>query len=318
MRIALDVMGGDYGPAEVIAGAMLCQDIEGLSLILVGDQEVIKKELSDYQYPESFINIVHASEVINMDESPAIALRKKRDASITVATTLVKQGVADAVLSCGSTGAQMAAAVFILGRLNKIERPPLVAAVPSLSGNPSLLIDVGANVDCKPAQLVQFALLGKVYAKIVLGLDNPRIALLNNGTEEGKGNSLTSETYQLLKKNDKLNFVGNIEGREIFNSQADVIVCDGFTGNVLLKTIEGLAMTLAKSCLAETGKLPSVFSHLDYSKVGGAPLLGVNGVSIVCHGSSRRQAVSSGIRTAVSCVQNQIIPMLKEALGSEG
>lgn len=317
MRIALDVMGGDYGPAEVIAGAMLCQDVEGLNLILVGDQEIIKKELSNYEYNDSFIEVVHASEVINMDESPAIALRKKRDASIIVATTLVKKGIADAVLSCGSTGAQMAAAVFILGRLNQIERPPLVASVPSFSGSPALLIDVGANADCKPGQLVQFALLGKVYAKIVLGLDNPRIALLNNGSEEGKGNNLTTETYQLLKKNNNINFTGNIEGREIFNSQADVIVCDGFTGNILLKTMEGLAINLAKSCLAETGKLPTVFSQLDYTKIGGAPLLGVNGISVVCHGSSKQQAISSGIRTAVNCVQKNIISMLKEALGSE-
>lgn len=317
MRIVLDVMGGDHGPAEVIAGAMLCQEIPGLHIMLVGDQEIIKQELDNYEYNHSFIEVIPASQVIEMDESPAIALRKKPEASIIIATTLVKEGRADAVISCGSTGAQMAAAVFILGRLNKIERPPLVASIPSFSGQSSLLIDVGANVDCKPGQLLQFALLGKVYAKIESGLDNPRVALLNNGSEESKGNNLTVETYQLLKKQNALNFVGNIEGREIFSSQADVIVCDGFTGNIVLKTMEGLAMNLAGSCMAETGKLPQVFAQLDYTKIGGAPLLGVDGISIVCHGSSKKQAVASGIRTAVKCVEKNIIAMLKEALGTE-
>ncbi|SHH01736.1 phosphate:acyl-[acyl carrier protein] acyltransferase [Thermosyntropha lipolytica DSM 11003] len=307
MRIALDVMGGDYAPQEIIAGAVDFVEREKLKLILVGREEVIKEELAKYNYKGDLLEIVNASEVIGMDESPVAALRKKKDASIVIATKLVREGKADAVVSCGSTGAQMAAAVFILGRMADIERPPIITPVPNQNDGYTFLIDVGANVDCRPRQLLQFALLGKVYASAVMNIDNPRIALLNNGEEETKGSHLYVEAYNLLKEAGEINFIGNIEGRYIFDGKADVIVCDGFTGNIVLKTIEGVSLFIARNVARELGKLPSFFSKMDYTKIGGAPLLGINGVSIVCHGSSKREAVYNGLCVARDCVEKDIV-----------
>lgn len=314
MRIAVDVMGGDYAPGEMIAGAVEWAKNSEDKLLLVGNEEIIKNELQAYTYAPERIEIIAASQVVDMNESPATALRKKKDASIFVATRLVKENQADAVISCGSTGAQLAAAIFILGRLETIDRPPIVAAVPNSKGSFSLLADVGANVDCKAQQLLQFALLGNAYASILMDLDSPRVALLNNGAEEGKGNSLAVESYQLLKASRKLNFVGNIEGRDLFDGKADVIVCDGFTGNILLKSLEGLALFSAQVCSQELGHLPEFFTKFDYTRVGGAPLLGVDGVSIVCHGSSKREAVFNGIKIAVECLAKEMVNRQKMAL----
>ena len=307
MKIALDVMGGDYAPVELLAGAIKwLQESEG-QIVLVGDQEIINEELQNHSYNPNRLEIVHASQVIGMDESPAAALRKKKDASIVVASRLVKDGMADAVVSCGSTGAQMAAAIFILGRMEGIERPPIVAAIPGRGGKPTLLIDVGANVDCRPVQLLQFALLGQAYARGVMNLDNPRVGLLNNGEEEGKGNNLSIQTYELLSGQSGLNFIGNIEGRDLFNDKCDVIVCDGFTGNILLKALEGMALFLAAGIKEELGVIPATFAQLDYTQIGGAPLLGVNGISVVCHGSSRREAVCNALNIAADSIENRIV-----------
>ncbi|MDD4802052.1 MAG: phosphate acyltransferase PlsX [Syntrophomonas sp.] len=313
MRIALDVMGGDHAPHEIIAGALKWSQTSDTKLILVGREDSIAKELQDKTYDNKKISIVPASQIMGMDES-ATALRTKKDSSIAVATRLVKEGEADAVVSCGSTGAQMAAAVFILGRLEHIERPPIVAAAPGVGGKICLLLDVGANVDCKPQQLLQFAALGRVYASIISGEDNPRVALLNNGEEESKGNSLSLEAHTLFRQQNNINFVGNIEGRDLFFGKADVVVCDGFTGNILLKSLEGMAMFLGKECFKEMGKLPIVFQQFDYSRVGGAPLLGVNGVSIVCHGSSKSEAVFNGIKIAEQCIARQMVSRQIQAL----
>lgn len=307
MKIALDVMGGDYAPVELLAGAIKwLQENEG-QIILVGDQEIINEELRQYSYDPNRMEIVHASQVIGMDESPATALRKKKDASVVVASRLVKDGMAEAVVSCGSTGAQMAAAIFILGRMPGIERPPIVAAIPGRGGKPTLLTDAGANVDCRPIQLVQFALLGQAYARGVLNLDNPRVGLLNNGEEEGKGNNLSIQAYELLSQQSGVNFVGNIEGRDLFSSRCDVLVCDGFTGNILLKALEGTVFFLATGIKEELGTIPITFAKLDYTQIGGAPLLGVNGISVVCHGSSRRETVCNGIKIAADSVKNDIV-----------
>lgn len=314
MRIAIDTMGSDHGPQEIIAGALKWVKEKNRHVFLVGPTSIIEEELKQYDYDSSLVSIAEASQVIEMNESPALALRKKRDASIVVATKLVKDGIADAVISCGSTGAQMAAAIFILGRMEGIERPPIVTNIPGKNDQYSLLIDVGANVDCKPGQLLQFALLGKVYSKIVMGVHNPRIALLNNGQEETKGNNLTVETYNLLREQKELNFIGNIEGRDIFNNKGDVLVCDGFIGNMLLKTIEGMAGFIAESFIKETGALPNFFKKLDYTQIGGAPLLGVNGVSIVCHGSSKREAVYNGLNVAEQCFTSRIVALQQEEL----
>jgi len=315
MRIAVDVMGGDYAPGEIIAGALKWAQKSDSCILLVGARDLIEKELKSYEYDPSRVNIVDAPEVIGMDESPVTAIRKKKNSSIVVATNLVKENLADAVVSCGSTGAQMAAALFILGRIEDIERPPIVASILNSAGSFSLLVDIGANVDCRPKQLLQFAVLGKVYASISLGIENPRVALLNNGEEENKGNSLSVEAYSLFREKAELNFVGNIEGRDLFSGKSDVIVCDGFTGNIVLKTIEGMAIFMAEGIARELGgKLPRIFSEWDYTRIGGAPLLGVNGVSIVCHGSSKREAVFSGINIAENCVKNGIVEKQKKAL----
>ncbi len=314
MRIAVDVMGSDHGPQELIAGALKWVQEKQGHVFLVGPSSMIQEELKQYDYDASLVSIAEAAQVIAMNESPALALRKKKDASIVVATKLVKEGMADAVISCGSTGAQMAAALFILGRLEGIERPPIVANIPGLNDQYSLLMDVGANVDCKPQQMVQFALLGKVYSKIIMGIHNPRIALLSNGQEETKGNNQSLETYNLLQEQKELNFIGNIEGRDLFNHKGDVIVCDGFVGNVVLKTIEGMAGFIAGNIIKESGSLPKFFKKLDYTQVGGAPLLGINGVSIVCHGSSKSEAVYNGMNVAEQCYNSRIVEIQQEEL----
>ena len=310
MRIAVDAMGGDHAPVEIVAGAVKwVAEEEGRQAFLVGQEELLKQELKPYSYDPSRLSVINASEIIAMEESPATAIRRKKDASIVVANRMLKEKKADAILSCGSTGAQMAAAIFILGRMEGIERPPIVASIPNMTGAYTLLIDVGANVDCKPRQLLQFALLGKTYASIIYGVEQPRVALLNNGEEESKGNSAIVETYALLRQQPGINFTGNIEGRDIFTGKSDVIVCDGFTGNVLLKTMEGMALFIAKGILDAGGPLPAFFQRLDYTQTGGAPLLGVNGLSIVCHGSSKREAVYNGLKIAEDCYNKNIIEM---------
>ena len=313
MIIALDAMGGDYAPEETVAAAVAwSQDSEDV-ILLVGQEESLREELVKHHYDREQIRIINASQVMGMDE-PVAALRKKQDSSIVVATRLVQEGQAEAVVSCGSTGAQMATAALGLGRMEGIERPPIVAEAPGIKSRGTLLLDVGANVDCKPQQLVQFALLGSVYASALLGIESPRVGVLSNGEEEGKGNKLSTETYALLKEHQGINFVGNIEGREIFFDKAEVVVCDGFVGNILLKALEGFAQLMGKNCLTEMGQMPSLFARLDNSKVGGAPLLGVNGVSIVCHGSSKREAVYNGIRIARQCVAGQMVKKQQAAL----
>lgn len=313
MIIALDAMGGDYAPEETVAGAVTWSQASDDVVLLVGREESLQGELVKYDYDRERIRIINASQVMGMDE-PVASLRKKQDSSIVVATRLVKEGQAEAVVSCGSTGAQMAAATLVLGRLEGIERPPIVAGAPGVKDRVTLLLDVGANVDCKPQQLMQFALLGSVYASAVLGMENPRIGLLSNGEEEGKGNKLSTETYALLQDQQGMNFIGNVEGRDLFFDKAEVVVCDGFVGNILLKALEGFAQLIGMSCLAETGQMPSLFARLDNSKVGGAPLLGINGVSIVCHGSSKREAVYNGIRIARQCVAGQMVAKQQSAL----
>lgn len=313
MIIALDAMGGDYAPEETVAGAVTWSQNYKDVILLVGREESLRGELVKYDYDRERIRIINASQVMGMDE-PVAALRKKQDSSIVVATRLVSEGQAEAVVSCGSTGAQMAAATLVLGRMKGIERPPIVAEAPGVRAKGTLLLDVGANVDCKPQQLVQFALLGSVYASALLGIESPRVGLLSNGEEEGKGNKLSTETFTLLQDHQGIDFVGNIEGRDLFLDKAEVVVCDGFVGNILLKTLEGFAQLIGMNCLAEMGKMPSLFVRLDNSKVGGAPLLGVNGVSIVCHGSSKQEAVYNGIRIARQCVIGQMVEKQQSAL----
>lgn len=314
MRIAIDAMGGDHAPREIVLGAIQAVNDLDIEVLLIGDQEQLEQELKEAQWSGTGIKIHHASQVVDMKESPAMVLRKKKDSSIVVATSLVKEGHADAVVSCGNTGAQMAAAIFILGRFEGIDRPALAAPIPRNQGQ-TVLLDVGANVDVKPEQLVQFALMGQAYAEVGLGINNPRIGLLNNGEEETKGNQATIAAHREMKDLPGLNFIGNIEGRELFSDQADVVVCDGFLGNTIIKSLEGFTFMMRERFLEHLGsETLKLFNDFDYTQVGGAPLLGVQGVSVVCHGSSKREAVLNGIRVAKTSVTGQLVSRLAGCL----
>jgi len=326
MRIAVDAMGGDYAPGEIVKGALKSIEHFDIEVILVGQPERIQEFLPQGELPPR-IKIKEAREVVEMDEHPAQAVRKKKDSSIVVATRMVKEGEADALVSAGSTGAQMAASLLGLGRIKGIDRPAIVTVLPTLEGG-KLILDVGANPDAKPQHLVQYAMMGSIYAESILGIKNPRVALLNIGAEETKGNELTQATYPLLQQA-PLNFVGNIEGREIpYGRDADVVVCEGFVGNVLLKTTEGLAGALFQlikekitstpvrklGALAIKPGFKEVAKMMDYAEYGGAPLLGVNGISIICHGSSKEKAIFNAVRVAKECVESGFIEEIKKEL----
>ncbi len=329
MRIALDAMGGDFAPGEIVKGAVQAAEIyPDLEIILVGRGEALRPYLPGGVLPRN-ISIKEASEVVEMAEHPAQAVRKKKDASIVVATRMVKDKEAEAIVSAGNTGAQMAAALLGLGRIRGIERPAIATIMPTLAGG-KLVLDVGANPDAKAEHLLQYALMGSIYAEKILGLPKPRVALLNIGSEEGKGNELTQNTYPLLRKS-PLNFIGNLEGRDVPYGKGDVIVCDGFVGNVLLKTAEGLAGALFElikkkitatplrklGAVAVKPGLKEIAQMMDYAEYGGAPLLGVNGISIICHGSSKAKAIVNAIRVARECVQARFVEQIAEAMHGE-
>ena len=314
MRIALDAMGSDRAPAVEVEGAVgaLLDRSGDVRVVLVGNREKIEAELARFpDAPRDRLEIVHASEVIEMGEAPATAIRRKRDSSIVVGVNLLKAGEVDAFISAGSTGAVMAASLVILRTIAGVDRPPVGARIPTATGR-CLALDVGANVDTKPHQLVQFAELGSVYAQDILGIDNPRVGLLNIGTEPEKGNEVVVEAHQLLAKTD-LNFIGNVEGREIVSGHCDVLVADGFVGNVLLKfyeSVAGLITSMLKREFAEAGvqmDLDRVFHRLDYTGIGGAPLLGVNGVAIICHGGSPPHAITNAIGVAAQSVERRMV-----------
>lgn len=325
MKIAVDVMGGDYAPEEIIKGALMAAETSpDVHLILVGQKDRILPFLKG-AIPKN-ISLIEASEVIGMDEHPANAVRKRKDASIVVATHLVKLGDADAVVSAGSTGAQMAAALLGLGRIKGIERPAIATVLPTVEGG-KLILDVGANLDATPEHLCQYGLMGSIYAERILGIPNPRIGLLNVGSEEGKGNELTQKAYYLLKEA-PINFIGNIEARDVPYGRADVVVCEGFAGNILLKMGEGLVGVLFQlikekitsnlirkmGALAVKPGLKEIAQMMDHDEYGGAPLLGVNGISIICHGSSKTKAIFNAIRVAQECVQMRFIERIREEL----
>ena len=305
MRIALDAMGTDTAPAAEVAGAVnaLRNPESDFEVVLVGDSDVLQPELDKHTgFPTDRLSIVHASERVLPGEPPSTVLRRKPDSSIAIGVGLHKEGKADAFISAGSTGAVMAASLLILRPLEGVDRPAIGTVVPS-AGGPLLLLDAGANVDCKPHQLVQFAHLGKVYAQDLMGIAEPRIALLNIGEEPKKGDELAVATYEALMESG-LNFVGNVEGRGIVEGGCDVLVCDGFVGNVLLKFYESVAsfivglLTNALGDAHASQDLEEVFRLLDYTETGGAPLLGVNGIPIICHGASPPKAIENAIRVA--------------------
>lgn len=309
MRIALDAMGSDHAPGVEVAGAIRAARQEGsdLEIVLVGEEEKIRRELAEYRRLPPTISIVNASQTITMEDKPVEAIRRKKDSSIVRILGLIKSGEVAGGVSAGNTGAIVAGAKLILGVLPEVDRPAIAALIPAARGS-SVLIDTGANIDCKPRQLLQFALLGDEFARLILKKDSPAVGLLSTGAESGKGNEVTRQAYRLLKKS-RLNFIGNVEGRDIYLGRADVLVCDGFVGNIVLKTGEGLAAAIGEILVGEIKRhflrviggilMKPAFVRLkkrgDYSESGGAPLLGINGVCIICHGSSSPKAISNAL-----------------------
>ncbi len=328
MKIAVDAMGGDHAPHEIVLGALEASR-DGHKIVLVGDKEKISAEL-DAVGGCFNIEILHANESIDMGEgNPAAAVRRKKDSSIVKSIQLLKEGQVSAFVSAGSTGAVMASALLGLGRIKGIERPAIASVLPSQKGG-TVFLDVGANVDCKPKNLVQFAIMGSLYAEKVLGVSYPKVALLNVGEEDCKGNELTQATFPLLKEAG-INFIGNIEGRDLFKGNANVVLCDGFVGNIVLKTCEGLAMSLidmikeelARNWLFKAGTalalpaLKNIGKKIDYHEYGGAPLLGVNGVVVVSHGSSNAYAIKNAVKVAAGAVSSGLVPSIAENIGSK-
>jgi glycerol-3-phosphate acyltransferase PlsX len=310
-KIAVDAMGGDHAPEVEIEGAIQAAAQFGIPIVLVGQEDRIQPFLEKQDTASLHIEVIHASEVITMDESAATAARKKKDSSIRVAARLMRDGAVAGVVSAGNTGAVMATVKMVLGTLPVVDRPALSTVLPTQKAKPAILLDVGANVDCKPHHLEQFAVMGDIYSRAIFGIRRPRVGLLSIGEEDSKGNELTKEAFKSLK-HAPINFIGNVEGRDIFKGEIDVIVCDGFTGNVALKLSEGLIETFAtmlrqeleKTIAAKVGYILAERAfrafrrRLDYSEYGGAPLLGMKGITIVCHGRSNANAIKNAIRVA--------------------
>jgi phosphate acyltransferase len=329
ITIAVDAMGGDHAPRPEIEGSLQAARELGIRVLLVGLPEQIKRELARHSQRGLSVEVVPATEVITMDDSPTVAFRKKKDSSAHVAARLVQRGEADAMVSAGNTGAVMTVARFALGTLPSVQRPALAAPFPTSKGGVAVLLDVGANVDSKAAHLAQFAVMGEIYYRTIFGSKRPRVALLSIGEEEKKGNELTREAYARLK-NSSLNFIGNVEGRDLFFGNVEVLVCDGFIGNVVLKLSEGVAthiITVLKKSLKGTlaSKVGSMLSRgaykefrraIDYSEFGGAPLLGVRGIAVIGHGSSNPNAIKNAVRVAAELARAQLNDVIEQELSA--
>lgn len=325
--IAVDAMGGDFGPSAVVPGAIDAARTHGLHVMLVGDTPKVEEELAKLNLANASHEVVHAPDVVYMNEKPSDILRRKKGASIQVACRLVKDGAADGVVSAGHSGATAACGMFIMGRLPGVERPALSALLPT-EKKPVVIVDAGANVDCRPYHLFQFGLMGDAFARDLLGYASPRVSLLSIGEEEGKGNTQVKEAYELLKMAQNLNFVGNAEGRDIFTGDIDVVVCDGFVGNVVVKMSEGLAASLVRMLkrLFTTGIMPALGAMLarkafrnfaktiDYAEYGGAPLLGLQGLAIICHGRSSAAAMTNAIKMSAAFVNKGTNARLAETI----
>jgi len=318
LRIALDAMGGELGPDEMVAGAIQAVEESDLEVTLIGDEDILNSALQKRSLASPRLHVVHASQIVSMDESPFEAIRKKKDSSIVRAFNYVKNGEADAVVSAGNSGATMASAIKSLGRLENIARPGIASILPTLK-KPLVMMDVGANVDCRPQHLFQFGVMGAAFSDNLFKIKKPSIGLLSIGEEGGKGNVLVKSAHELFRKS-SLNFIGNVEGRDIFQGDVDVIVCDGFVGNVCLKISEGLAEAIismlrtemSKSFMAKMGYLlarkafRNFGKKVDYAEYGGAPLLGVNGTGIVCHGRSNAKAIKNAIKVAAEMIRSKV------------
>ncbi len=326
MRIVLDAMGGDHAPEVVVEGGVMAAREYGIEVVLVGPQEVVEAELAKHDTAGLSLPVVHASQVIEMTDEPSMAARKKKDSSMVVGMNLVKNGEADAFTTAGNSGGALAAALFRLGRIKGIKRPALSTVFPTRKGF-CFISDIGANTDCKPVYLLQFGIMGSAYAERVLGIPNPRVGIVSTGEEEGKGSILVKEAFTLLKKSD-LNFIGNVEGKDIPAGLADVVVTDGFSGNIVIKLSEGVAALLMRVMEEEIKKRPvavlgallarsalrEVKSRLDYSEYAGAPLLGVDGVVIVGHGRSNAKAIKNMVRVGKEAVEKGMLEAIKEGV----
>jgi glycerol-3-phosphate acyltransferase PlsX len=318
MKIAVDAMGGDYAPQTIVEGAFWASKKYGVKVLLVGDEDQVSKELSKYPTSKLPIYIHHAPFVVAMHDSPSVVIRKMKDTSIKVAIDLAKEGQVNGVVSAGNSGAAMALAMFVFKKLEGVERPAIVTIHPTLKGN-TVLIDSGGNVDCKPSHLIQFAIMGDAYAKYILGKKEPRIGVLSNGEEEGKGNELTREIHDILLNTD-MNYIGYVEGRDLNSGEVDVIVCDGFVGNVALKVSEGLWETIHAILKWEAQDnirakvayflmrraIRRLEKRLDYDEYGGAPLLGINGNCVISHGASNSKAIMNAILLASNLAKHKL------------
>ncbi len=326
MRIVLDAFGSDNAPFPEVEGAVLAIKEEICEkILLVGKEDVLNNELDKYIYDRDKIEVINATEVISMHDSPAQMVKKKKDSSLVKAVKLHKEGLADGFVSVGNTGAVMTASLLTLGRIKNVLRPAIAIALPTVK-DPAIILDVGANVDCNPTNLLQFAEMGNLYSHFFFNIDKPQIALLNIGEESSKGNDLVKKVYPLLENNENLNFIGNIEGKDVLQGTADVIVCDGFVGNVILKTIEGAALAILgmlkeqikKDWVAKIGALLSfpAYSYLkkklDHTEYGGALLVGLNGIAVVGHGRSNGVAVKNAIKAAANIAKSGFIQHAKE------
>lgn len=329
LKIAVDAMGGDRAPGAVVEGAVAAANELGVEVLLVGQKEAVEQALAKCPASPAHVEVVPASESVAMDESPSAALRKK-DSSMKVAFELMKRGEVEAVVSAGNSGAMMALGMFEMGKLPQVDRPAILVVIPTLDKG-TVIIDAGANVDCKPRHLLQFGLMGSVYAEQVLGIARPRVGVLSNGEEESKGNDLTRAASEQLSSSG-LNYIGYVEGRDICDAKVDVVVCDGFTGNITLKTAEGVASFIVavlkeafqQSLWSRLGYLLSrkslrqAYSRLDHAEYGGAPLLGLEGVAIIAHGGSGPKAIKNAIRVAKETVSHDVNRHIVEVLGQLG
>jgi glycerol-3-phosphate acyltransferase PlsX len=311
MNIGLDIMGGDYAPLEAVKGVLqfLSEQNNPAHLTLVGDESQIKKLSHELQVPANHITVVHAEQVIDMHESPTKALKEKQRSSISIGFHLLASGKTDAFISAGNTGAMLVGALFSIKAIDGVLRPTISSVIPKDNGKTGLILDVGLNADCKPEQLNQFAVMGSVYAQHILGIENPRVALLNVGEEEGKGNILAQATYPLLKDNKHINFIGNIEGRDVLLDVADVIVCEGFTGNVILKLAESLYEISERQNLEH-----SYFDRFNFENYGGTPVLGVAKPVIIGHGISHAKAFKNMIVLAQKMIEKDVMSKMKDEL----
>ena len=329
LRIVIDAMGGDQAPEEIVKGVVdAVNEFSDLTCILTGKEGKINRILDNYEFRENSIEVVDASQIVTMSDKPSEVLRKKKDSSLIVGTNLVKDNKAEALISAGNTGAVMASGIFNIGRVSEVKRPPIATVFPSKIGK-TIVLDAGANVDSNPQHLIQFAIMGQIYAEQVLNINNPRVGLLSIGEEKEKGNKLNKNTYEMMEEENEINnFIGNVEGRDIFKGNCDVVVCDGFVGNIVLKTTEGVASfvfdllkdTLTKNLKSKLGalllkdELKKMKEKVDYKQYGGAPLLGLQGLVIISHGSSDAQAIFSAIKVAREAIQNNVVKIIESKL----